>query len=303
MSKTETQQLTAPEGQQRPWANAAERIVTATKEMPPAPPVGLKIYSMLTDNNANNSEVVDVIRRDPDLTAELLRMSNTAGAGGSCEIMTLDEAVLRLGYKAIIQKVMAIAFGQVANASSDPVKLEQTRVVWKHSLCSALSCERLAPLSRRYDINADAGYTAGLLHNIGAIILILTSHEGVAEIDNIMKNEGVAQCDAEVVALGADHAEIGGLLLERWSFPEPIVNGARYHNDPESDSIGLAKITHVGSACADCAVLGNFDEVTFTANLNPYSLEFLGLEIDDVKKVFAGVMEESSQIEQMLLVK
>ncbi len=282
--------------------SVAEDIVNSLRTMPPSPPVAFKLFFMLKNRNLMNSDVVEVIRHDPDLTAQILRLSNSASYGDD-PCGTLEEAVLRLGYNLIQEKVMAITFGQLSLVSLsdygiDPVEL------WRHSIKSAIAAKILAPMSQKLKLDTSACYVAGLLHDIGKSVLNVTTRREVGKIRLVMEQEGLSWSDAELMVLGADHAEIGGLLLERWFFPEEIVSAVRYHNDPELDtqSHGLAKLVHVASACARCADLNVWDEEQFLTTIKPYSLDYLGLEVGAIEEVIGRVKDESRGIELFMSV-
>ncbi len=279
----------------------AEDIVGGLRTMPPSPPGAFKLFFLLKNRNLMNSDIVDVIRHDPDLTAQILRLSNSASFHGDEPVGTLEDAVLRLGHNLIQEKVMAITFGQLSLVSLsdygvDPVDL------WRHSIKSALAAKILAPLctKKRYDTNAC--YVAGLLHDIGKSVLNVTPRREVGKIRLVMEQECLGWSDAELMVLGADHAEIGGLLLERWFFPDEIVNAVRYHNDPELDPHGLAKLVHVASACAASSDHNVWDEEQFMDLLRPYSLDYLGLDGETIEEVIGRVKDESRGIELFMSV-
>jgi HD-like signal output (HDOD) protein len=281
--------------------SVAEEIVSNLRTMPPSPPVAFKLFFMLKNRNLMNSDVVDVIRHDPDLTAQILRLSNSASFHGEEPIGTLEDAVLRLGYNLIQEKVMAITFGQLSLVSLsdygvDPVDL------WRHSIKSALAAKILAPMCTKKKFDTNTAYVSGLLHDIGKSVLNVTTRREVGKIRMAMEQEGLGWSDAELLVLGADHAEIGGLLLERWFFPDEIVSAVRYHNDPELDPHGVAKLIHVASACARCSDHNVWDEEEFKNMLKPYSLDYLGLDIAAIEEVIGRVKDESRGIELFMSV-
>lgn len=281
--------------------SVAEDIVSSMRTMPPSPPVAFKLFFMLKNRNLQNSDVVEVIRHDPDLTAQILRLSNSASFHGQEPVGTLEEAVLRLGYNLIQEKVMAITFGQLSlvtlsDYGIDPVEL------WRHSIKSALAAKILAPLSTKLKVDTNTCYVAGLLHDIGKSVLNVTTRREVGRIRKVMEQENLTWSDAELMVLGADHSEIGGLLLERWFFPEEIVSAVRYHNDPELDETGMAKLIHVASACALNSEHNVWDKEQFLSTLKPYTLDYLGLEVETIEEVIRRVKDESRGIELFMSV-
>lgn len=281
--------------------SVAEDIVNSLRTMPPSPPVAFKLFFMLKNRNLMNSDIVEVIRHDPDLTAQILRLSNSASFHGEEPVGTLEDAVLRLGYNLIQEKVMAITFGQLSLVSLSDYGLDPVEL-WRHSIKTAIAAKILAPLCRKQKLDTNACYVAGLLHDIGKSVLNVTTRREVGKIRMVMEQESLSWSDAELVVLGADHAEIGGLLLERWFFPDEIVAAVRYHNDPELDPHGLAKLVHVASNCARSADLNVWDEQQFLESLRAYTLDYLGLEVGAIEEVIGRVKEESRGIELFMSV-
>lgn len=201
------------------------------EQLPSLPAVVTRLIEMIDDPLASAMDVAHTLREDPPLTARVLRMANSPVYGGRFRIMSVPQAVLRLGMLEIRNVVMSL--GVIRSMLGAGRRLDY-RTFWHHSLTVALAAETLAEVAPRQRDSEDEGvFAAGLLHDIGRFILDQYYAADYDTAIEAMDRERIPLCEAEQRALGVDHAELGGLLAERWGLPEPIVAGIAGHHDPE----------------------------------------------------------------------
>ena len=300
----------------------AEALVKRTKQLCVAPPVAFQVFGLLRSPDYSCEALVALVRLDPDLTAQLLRMCNSVVFRGR-EVSSLQEAVLRIGNGAIAEKAMSITVGRIlverkTDYCPDP------NALWRHSVLCALACRYLTAHCARVSWDPDLGFTAGLLHDIGKMVINSAPDEDTKQIvalANFMAKlthtedgddagdaeaipssayqKGQKWADAEIEVLGADHAEIGGLILERWNIPAPIVQAVRFHHAPELDSLGLANLVYVANACAKVNE-GSKAWADFEAALDPEVLKQLRLSLPELKKCWADVLHDMDEIERFM---
>jgi putative nucleotidyltransferase with HDIG domain len=227
----------------------AQEIVTKVKSLPPVSHAALKLVGLLDQAESGNEEIVEVLKHDSVLTAKLLKACNSPAVGLAEPVTSVDQAVLILGHKQILQMVTAIAFGGAMAVRLPGYSIEADEL-WRHSLITASAAQILT--DGNPDLaDASVAFTVGLLHDIGKLVLgqLLTDDTRAAVRHQIA--EGIAAADAERSVFGADHAEVGGCLLASWRLPEEIVEAVANHHHPVVEPrLRLSALTHVANCLA-----------------------------------------------------
>jgi putative nucleotidyltransferase with HDIG domain len=276
---------------------AAQELLDSTKSVSAAPPVAFQLSSLIRDPGCSSEAIVKLIELDPDLTAQLLRLVNTVEFRGH-GVGSLNEAIVRLGTDAIASKAMSVTVGRMLAIRKtaycpDPIGL------WRHSVECALACRYLSRACEGVPWNPNIAFTCGLLHDIGKIVINAAPPEALEVLGEVMYEEGMSGADAELAVLGADHAEIGGLMLELWNLPSQVATGVRFHHAPEFDRSGLAVLVHVGNCCAK--VHANSRAWTdFEESLQPFALEQLRLPLAEIQECWGEVLQDMDGIERFM---
>jgi HD-like signal output (HDOD) protein len=175
------------------------------------------------------SQISEVIRRDPSLTARLLRLVNSVYYGLTTPVKSIEEAVLYLGVRQIRQLAMVTPviedFQQLASRTRFP-----WRRLWQHCIGTAILTREL--LCATNAVQEEADYLAGLLHDVGKIAMAATFPEHFRTIYDVESFSEIPLPALELMILGAPHTEIGGLYLHNHHLPELLVSAARYHHEP-----------------------------------------------------------------------
>ncbi|MEA3287215.1 MAG: HDOD domain-containing protein [Candidatus Marinimicrobia bacterium] len=208
-----------------------DQIIDQLGSIPAMPVVVDKLRQLLADPDVDFRELADVLKYDPGMTANLLRLANSAYFGFRTQADNIRQCVSRLGTKRMGELVMTAAVGPVMQGQIKGYDLPAGEL-WKHSIAVAIGTEQLAGLLG-LQIPEDA-FTAGLLHDIGKIIMGTFIEVDTGPILELVEEQGVTFDEAERQVLGIDHAEIGALLFEKWNFPSAIINTARWHHAPQN---------------------------------------------------------------------
>jgi len=205
-------------------------ILAKVRSIPSMPSVVVKLKQYLSDPDVSFDELAKVIEYDPGLTANLLQLANSAYFGWSGRIKTVKEAITRLGTNRIFQMVLCMS---VAPLVRKPVKGYDmdSDGLWKHSIATAICAEQLARSLRIPD--SEEAFTAGLLHDMGKILLGTFVEIDDKPIKELVETESLSFNEAERRVLGIDHAEAAAELLQYWKLPENVVAAARWHHNPE----------------------------------------------------------------------
>jgi len=211
-----------------------------------------RVLKLLDDPDTSISGIGEILRYDPGLTANILKLTNSAYFGFPSQIGSVKQAVVLLGSKRVIHLVMASCVNAIMDEQVLGYDLPPGEL-WRHSIAVSVAAEGLV---KKLKIPpAEEIFTAALLHDVGKLVLGDFVKEELKEIESIAL-EGIPFQVAEQKVLGTDHAEIGAEILKRWSFPPEVVNAVRWHHDPDSadETSTLVDIVHVANVL--CLMIG-----------------------------------------------
>jgi putative nucleotidyltransferase with HDIG domain len=223
-----------------------DQFIDRAKQLPPPPTLLPELLSFLNKSDIDTERVIRLITHDPTLTANVLRLSNSAALGSFKPIASLNEAVLRLGFEQILRLVVASCGAQVIRSKGMKEETVQ-RQLWSHSVVSAISAQTIAKMR---DLDQNLAFTAALLHDIGKTVMWDVLGEKYASLLEEVQQNHYALLDTEKRVLGLDHAELGGRLLARWKLPLNLVAAVCFHYNPP------AATPH--QTLAACVYFGNF---------------------------------------------
>ena len=188
------------------------------------------LKELLGADQRYTSQIAEIIRRDPSLTARLLRLVNAVHYGISKPIRSIEEAVFYLGMRQIRQLAMVTPIIEDFQLLAGHTRLEW-RGFWRHCIGTALMTREVIDLVQSQ--NAEIDYVAGLIHDVGKIAMASAFPEHFAEI-YIQRTEAEMELmELEREVLGMDHAELGALYLQKQTLPEVFVEIVQWHHQPE----------------------------------------------------------------------
>ena len=220
------------------------RIVGKIETLPPVPRVYSQLTAALSDADTSIDDVSRILKQDMALCAKLLQIVNSGFFRLARTVARIEDAVSYLGFNTIKQVVLAVEVFHCADVGKTPIPLEALQ---NH----ALLVGNLA--SRFFDDRQNRGdaFIAGLLHDIGKLVLVVNLPEHLVETLDEMDRERCTMHRAEVRLHGVSHAEIGGYLLGLWGLPYPIVEAVANHHEPgrvDTTEFGLLAATHIADA-------------------------------------------------------
>jgi len=230
--------------------NADQVISRVTDLRPPAPSV-VKLLGLLNQPNSNSAEVIRVVERDAVLSAKVLSLCNSAWFGSATPVASVPQALLRLGFAQIHRIVMAVSFGSMMNTPLVGYAIDDHEL-WHHSLSTALIARSVLDVAERFRGDASVVFTAGLLHDIGKLVLnTFLDPDTQTAVQALIATGEHSRLDAERSVIGCDHAEVGASLLRRWNLPENIVEAvANHHTPPLQPAPALSAIVHLANVIA-----------------------------------------------------
>jgi len=281
-----------------------QEILVKIDKLPELFHVAVRIARMLDDLNVDVNDLSKVISTDQALTTQLLKLCNSAHYGFSRKIVSLNDAVAKLGFKTLKSLVFVAISHGVLNHELKGYDLGKGEL-WKNSISCAVYSRYLAKTVRYKD--PETAFTAGLLRDIGKLMI----HEYVGvnynEIIKVVNSQNITFSDAEKKILGFNHCEIGSAVANKWNFPVVLVDAIKYHHTPDlavkegCQDIDLISIVHI----ADTATMmfgtgiGN-DGMMYGMDIQV--LENLGLstEVSDIESLISEMVELNSEIETMV---
>jgi putative nucleotidyltransferase with HDIG domain len=221
--------MSAAGDKQQEYSDIPEKILQKVSIFPSMPQAGIKLRALLTQKDVSTDEIEKILRHDPGLAANVLRLANSAYFGIPTKVRTLKHAVMLLGVKRFAQIAVTACMDKAMNIEVEGYGLSPGEL-WLHSIAVSTIAEALTK-NRRLAENNDC-FTPALLHDLGKLILGEFVKKEQPKIDNLV-NDGVPFVIAEKEVLGTNHAEIGALILGQWHFPGDLINAVRWHHAPQ----------------------------------------------------------------------
>ena len=196
--------------------------VIGQKNLPTIPAVLARVLGLVEREDSSTRDLVDLIEHDQALTGKMLRLANSAFFGQSRRVATIPRAVILLGFSTVRNLALGV---KVWDTIAPSIPSERLRALWSHAVMVAVGSKVLTAKLCAGD--PDEAFTAGLLHDVGRLILGARFKDaywtaGAEPVRSIV--------DVEQAAFGVQHAEVGGWLLEAWGLPLSIVEAARLHH-------------------------------------------------------------------------
>ena len=273
------------------------RIIEQVKALPPLPGTAIKLMAVINDPASTVDNLVEAIRYDQAVTTQVLKLCNSAHLGMARQVTSLNDAAVYLGTAKVLQLVMAVHTTGLLARKQTGYGLEPG-VLWKHSVAVALASAEFA--ERIMLANTGLAYTAGLLHDIGKVVLNEHVSKEFVEIVRRVTAEKLSFVEAEEQVLGYSHEQVGGLLAENWQLPETIVRCIRHHHHPWTLDQPDPLVDTVYLANSLCLLLGlglGSDGLYYRADDSV--MERYSLSETDLETVGLAVMSELKRVEQM----
>ena len=277
--------------------NTAEDILSRVGSLPPLPDTALKLMRVMNDPRSGMDDIVEAVKYDQAVTGEVLKLCNSAFLGLSRKVTSLNDAMLTLGTVKVLQLVMSVHTNSMLSHEQRGYGL-RPGMLWKHSVAVALASSLFA---RRIRLpNVDLAFTAGLLHDVGKVILNEYVADEFAEIVRRVTDEGTSFGEAEHQVLGFSHDEVGAMIAEKWRLPDAIVRCIRFHHTPGELDPPDTLVDTVYLANCVCLLLGiGLGEDGLCYRADQAVMERHDLCERDLEEVGAQMMMELKSVEQL----
>jgi putative nucleotidyltransferase with HDIG domain len=272
-------------------------ISSKLSSFPSMPGVAAKLLALIDDPDLNMDQIEQALRQDPGLTANLLRLANSAYFGIPSKVGSVRQAVLLLGLKRLIQMVIASCVSALMDRPVPGYDLSPGEL-WRHSIAVTVAAEGLV---KELNINAaEEIFTAALLHDVGKLVLGDFVRDDYKKIEDVL-NRGISFERAENMVLGINHAELGAEILRKWSFPKELVNAVRWHHDPPSTgpTDTMMDIVHIANVlCLMIGIGGGRDGLQYQPSEE--AVKRLGLDSRQLEKVASQTTQWVEELVEVL---
>ncbi len=261
-------------------------------------PVLEEIEALLESPQCSLVTIGEAIEKEPDLTARLLRLSNSSFYGFSARLSTVTEAISLIGIQQVQDLILASSvIAQFKDVSDDFVTMES---FWQHSLACGIGARLLATEKRLP--KADKFFVAGLLHDIGRLVLFSRAPQPTKEIFELYRSEHLLLHEAEKRVLGFDHQQIASAVMQQWRFPPNLTQAVACHHQPESADLARqeASVVHLADHLVNALQIGSSGE-RHVPPMNQRAWEILGLPTSALAPITAELEAQLGAVEEVFL--
>jgi putative nucleotidyltransferase with HDIG domain len=264
------------------------------------PDVYLRINRLVEDPDSSSADIARAVSQDASFTVKLLKLANSAIYNFPSTVDSVAKAVTIIGTSQI--RSLALSLSVASSFEGLPNDLVSMRNFWKHSLLCALAARELCKIARRCD--ADTLFTAGLLHDIGELIIFnrLPEQAKDALLLVLHSQEEIAIPEAERQTIGFDHSAVGGALARQWNLPSVLQECIACHHAPaQAEKFPReTALIHIANTLAQLAEVDSL-ELDDAPPIDPQAWAIAGLDADVVEPVVRAAQQAFSEIEQLFL--
>ena len=206
-----------------------EKLVAQATDLPAMSVIASKAVKLVSSDTASAKDLGEIISRDQAIATKVLKLANSALYSFSREITSIREAVVVLGFKTLKSLLLTVSYMEI-HGDMKALSLEES-LMWKHSIATALFSREIVREIKTDD--PDELFTAGLIHDIGKVILSKYLGSIFSKIFQRVYNEEQSFNMIEKNTLGFTHNELGAAVLRKWQFPDLLIQVVQNHNDIE----------------------------------------------------------------------
>jgi putative nucleotidyltransferase with HDIG domain len=268
---------------------AIHKRLEVCPSLPSLGSINKALQGLLQAEQRYSAHISEIVRRDPSLTSRLLRLVNSVYYGLTTPVNSIEEAVFYLGVRQIRQLTTVTPiiedFSRLSNQCIFP-----WREFWQHCIGTAILTREVVSMVQTPPDESD--YVAGLVHDVGKIIMAWSFPDHFSEIHSQAQLGQRDLVEIENEVLGIDHGELGALYLERHRMPELMIKTVRFHHCPEKADnhqliIASVQIADLLMRNAQIGCSGNYLEVTHDHCLQASGWRVLFPEMHDAEQAIA----------------
>jgi putative nucleotidyltransferase with HDIG domain len=272
-------------------------IISQIKDLPSLPAVVMELLSSLDGDDIDIATIAKKVAYDQALTAKTLRLANAANSGRQVKVTTIQHAITFLGFQTVRNLITTAAVTGCFPGGRCPGFND--KAFWRHSIATA-TCAKI--IARHLGFNQDYAFTAGLLHDIGRLVMVTLFSENYAQVLRYRTEHDCHLIQAEREVLGFTHVIVGTALAEYWNFSETMQSGIAGHHAPDTPGAGfLATIIHVADAITHGLDLSQqTDDLVPPVSLSAWHT--IGLTAERSVDIFRETEVQLGEVSRILLI-
>jgi putative nucleotidyltransferase with HDIG domain len=271
-------------------ANVFFKKLEGIPDIPTLPNIVFKVNKMLEDSEVSIKKLSAMLEKDQAMVTKILKLVNSSFYGFRSRINNISHAVIILGFNTVRNALVSVSIIKAFSREKPGARFDITDF-WKHSIAVAVTSRYLSEQGKLD--SPDDCFVAGLLHDIGKVILAQHFTELFDRVWESVKGDGKSFFEAERKLLPVNHAQIGGYLTKTWQFPDALIDSIAYHHAIRKSVSGLNQLLIVHTA--DHLVnnyQGNSGTVSNLSSLDPEAKRLLFRQVDTVSDWFPDIATE-----------
>ena len=271
-----------------------DQLALKVNDLPTLPASVLRVMQLIEDPLCSTAELAAVISGDPAMAVRILKLANSSYYGFRQKIGSIPQAITLLGFATLKNALLSVAVFDLFRLSATTGF--DMNALWSHSVATAASAKLIAKRVRFP--NSEKAFTAGLLHDVGKIIIARYLPASLATIMQLSEREHVALYDAEHKTLGLPHPAFGAWVLSRWGLPTPLVEAVEFHHHPTRAqyAFDLAGIVYLANIIAHRSGIGSGGDALLR-EVDPVVLDYFNLNEDALTELHDTLLFQRLELE------
>jgi putative nucleotidyltransferase with HDIG domain len=268
-------------------------------DIPTLPTIVLELNKLLQDPDTPITEVADIIEKDQSIALKILKLVNSAFYGIHSKVSDISGAIIMLGFKSVQNAILSLSVIKSFSKRSGLHGFDITEF-WKHSLAVAVTSKSLAQKSRKE--SPDNCFVAGLLHDIGKVILAQYFQDLFEKIWSTAQQDTLSFYDAEKKVSDIDHGTIGAHLAGNWQLPVSLIDAIKWHHEFKKDieNYNLLMIIYLSNI-----VVNSYDEdpecaIDISA-MHPAAVKFMMDQLENIQDWYSSLANDIETAYQFFL--
>ncbi len=273
--------------------------VQRSENLPTLPEVVTKVLKLVENPDANLRELERAVESDSALTAKILKVANSPFYGGA-SVATASRAISVIGMSGMRTLVVSLSYRQMIGGGATTGAFDKLEY-WKHSLATATAAKILAKM--RIPAKAEEVYVAGMMHDVGMIVLDSFMPMQFDQVIMRARDNGVPLHVAEQEEWEWDHSTVGGILAERWGISKMVRHAIEYHHCPEDDGdyYDTTVLVSAADVLAHQAGMTN-NQPGLEAEMPPAIASHLALPDDQYAAIRDVIVQEVSRAQMLFAI-
>jgi putative nucleotidyltransferase with HDIG domain len=271
-------------------SNVFFRRLDAIPDIPTLPEVALKVNGLLQDEDISIRKLSGIIEKDQAIVIKILRLVNSSFYQFKSKIESIPRAMVVLGLNTIRNAVLSVSVINVFPHTESNNGLD-IKEFWRHSIAVAVVSKHLG--SKTLLESPDECFIAGLLHDVGKVVLARYFVDLFAQICTLIQEEGLTFLEAEKKVAPVNHAQIGSHLAHRWQLPSALTDAIKYHHAVSrfASNLNLSMIVHMANIIVNTCRFESDFKLTYSG-MYPDAVEAMAAQLETVSEWFPELIPE-----------